>query len=147
VPPRDVALAATGDARVGAQLFTSIGCNICHVASITTSTPGTMINGGQFVVPAALGNKIIHPYSDFLLHDIGTGDGVVQNGGQATANKIRTAPLWGTRTRVRKMHDGLSLTFTDAILRHQGEARNVTAAFHALTPSQRNQIAVFLQSL
>jgi hypothetical protein len=39
-----------------------------------------VINGGAFVVPAALGNKIIHQYSDFVLHDVGAGDGIVQNG-------------------------------------------------------------------
>jgi CxxC motif-containing protein (DUF1111 family) len=81
------------------------------------------------------------------LHDIGTGDGIVQNGGQSTANKLRTMPLWGTRTRSRHMHDGESLTFTDAILRHAGEARNVTSRFRALTNAQRNQIVTFLQSL
>ena len=84
---------------------TQIGCNICHVTSITTSPAGTVINGGTFTVPAALGSKIIHPYSDFLLHNVGTGDGIVQNGGQATANMMRTAPLWGGRTRDRLMHD------------------------------------------
>jgi CxxC motif-containing protein (DUF1111 family) len=26
----------------------------------------------------ALANKVIHPYSDFLLHDVGTGDGIAQ---------------------------------------------------------------------
>ena len=146
-PPRDTALAATSDAINGSNLFNSIGCNICHVTSITTSSPGTVINGGRFTVPAALGNKIIHPYSDFLLHDIGTGDGIVQNGGQSTANKIRTVTLWGTRTRDRHMHDGLSLTFTDAILRHAGEATNVTNRFRGLTQTQRSQIVTFLQSL
>jgi CxxC motif-containing protein (DUF1111 family) len=98
-------------------------------------------------VPAALGNKIIHPYSDFLLHNIGTGDGIVQNGGQSTANKIRTMPLWGTRTRDRHMHDGLSLTFTDAILRHAGEATSTINTFRALSATQRSQIVTFLQSL
>ena len=53
-----------------------------------------------------------------MLHDIGTGDGIVQNGGATTRNKIRTAPLWGLRTRTRLMHDGQSLTIRDAILRH-----------------------------
>ena len=48
--------------------------------TLRTAQPGTVLNGGTFVVPAALGNKIIHPYSDFLLHDIGTGDGIVQAG-------------------------------------------------------------------
>src|SRR5262249_14601083 len=81
-PSRDTVLAATNDAIVGGQLFNAIGCNICHVTSITTAPAGTVINGGQFTVPAALGNKIIHPFGDFLLHDVGTGDGIVQNGGQ-----------------------------------------------------------------
>jgi CxxC motif-containing protein (DUF1111 family) len=147
VPPRDTVLAGTTDARAGATLFNQIGCNICHVTSITTAAAGTLINGSTFTIPAALGNKIIRPYSDFLLHDIGTGDGIVQNGGQGTANKIRTVTLWGTRTRDRHMHDGLSLTFTDAILRHGGEARGVTSNFRGLTNTQQNQIVTFLQSL
>jgi CxxC motif-containing protein (DUF1111 family) len=146
-PPRDAALAATSDAIAGAQLFSSIGCNICHLPSITTAPAGTVINGGAFTVPAALGNKIIHPYSDFLLHDIGTGDGIVQNGGQSTANKLRTSPLWGSRTHDRHMHDGLSVTFTDAILRHAGEAAGVISRFRNLTSTQRAQIITFLQSL
>jgi len=147
VPPRDTALAATSDAVIGAQLFASIGCNICHVSSITTAPAGTAINGGAFVVPSALGNKIIHPYSDFLLHDVGTGDGIVQNGGQSTANKLRTPPLWGSRTHDRHMHDGLSVTFTDAILRHGNEAQVVINRFRSLSSTQRAQIVTFLQSL
>jgi CxxC motif-containing protein (DUF1111 family) len=147
VPPRDGALAATADAINGASLFNSIGCNICHTPSITTAAAGTSINGGAFIVPAALGNKIIRPFSDFLLHDVGTGDGIVQNGGQSTRNKLRTPPLWGSRTHGRHMHDGESLTFTDAILRHAGEATFVINRFRNLTATQRNQIVVFLQSL
>ncbi|HEV2846065.1 MAG TPA: di-heme oxidoredictase family protein, partial [Thermoanaerobaculia bacterium] len=117
-PPRDLALANTTDARAGATLFTQIGCAHCHTATITTAPVGTVINGGKFVVPAALGDKIIHPYSDFMLHDVGTGDGIVQNGGQSTRNKLRTPPLWGLRTRSRFMHDGFNVTRNGAILRH-----------------------------
>jgi CxxC motif-containing protein (DUF1111 family) len=146
-PPRDTALAATPDARVGQQLFSQIGCNICHVASITTAPPGTLINGGKFSVPAALGSKVIHPYGDFLLHNVGTGDGIVQNGGQSTANKLRTAPLWGLRTRDRLMHDGESLTRNDAILRHGGEAAFVINNYRNLTNTQKNQLVTFLNSL
>lgn len=146
-PPRDSDIAQTFDARNGSALFSQIGCDICHVRNITTAPTGTQINGGALTIPAALGNKIIHPFSDFLLHDIGTGDGIVQNGGQSTRNKLRTLPLWGTRVRPRKMHDGASLTFTDAILRHAGEARVVTDKFRALTTAQRNQIVQFLRSL
>jgi CxxC motif-containing protein (DUF1111 family) len=147
VPPRDTALAATADAVAGSNLFDSIGCNTCHTRSITTSAAGTSINGGAFIVPAALGNKIIHPLSDFLLHDIGTGDGIVQNGGQGTANKLRTQPLWGVRTHPRHMHDGATLTFNESILRHAGEATTVINRYRNLTNAQRNQIIVFLQSL
>jgi len=146
-PPRDAALAATSDAIAGANLFSQIGCGICHTSSITTSTPGTVINGGAFTVPAALGNKIIHPYSDFLLHNIGTGDGIVQNGGQATANRLRTVPLWGVRTHDRHMHDGATLTFNEAILRHAGEATFVTNNYRSLSTTQQNQIITFLKSL
>jgi CxxC motif-containing protein (DUF1111 family) len=146
-PPRDTALANTSDAVTGANLFNAIGCNICHVTSITTAPAGTVINGGAFTVPAALGNKIIHPYSDFLLHNVGTGDGIVQNGGQSTANKLRTSPLWGIRTKSRLMHDLGSLTRNDAILRHGGEATGVTNNYRSLSTTQKNQLITFLNSL
>lgn len=146
-PPRDTALAATGDALAGSALFDQIGCNICHVRSMTTAAPGTSINGGALTVAAALGNRIIHPFSDFLLHDIGTGDGIVQNGGQSTANKLRTQPLWGVRTHDRHMHDGTSLTFNESILRHAGEATFVTNRYRNLTSTQQSQLVTFLKSL
>ena len=146
-PPRDTELAATPDAIAGGNIFNSIGCNICHVTSITTAPAGTVINGGQFTVPPALGGKVIHPYGDFLLHDIGTGDGIVQNGGQVTANKMRTAPLWGLRTKDRLMHDLLSFTRNDAILRHAGEATGVVNNYRNLSTTQKNQLMVFLNSL
>jgi CxxC motif-containing protein (DUF1111 family) len=146
-PPRDTALAGTADAIAGSNLFNQIGCSICHTPSITTSAPGTIINGGALVVDQALGNKIIRPFGDFLLHDIGTGDGIVQNGGQSTRNKVRTMPLWGVRTHSRHMHDAATLTFTESILRHGGEAQIVTVAFQLLSATQRNQIITFLKSL
>lgn len=147
VPPRDADLAVTPDAQEGEQIFHSVGCDICHVSSMTTAPAGTAINGGAFKVPEALGNKVIHPYSDFLLHNVGTGDGIVQNGPQITANKLRTTPLWGLRTRSRLMHDLLSATREDAILRHGGEAAFVTSNFRALTPRQKKQLLAFLDSL
>jgi CxxC motif-containing protein (DUF1111 family) len=146
-PPRDAVLASTGAARAGSDLFDAIGCAVCHVRSITTAPAGTRINGGQFTVPPALGNKVIHPFSDFLLHDVGTGDGIVQNGGQSTRNKLRTPPLWGVRTRSRLMHDGGSLNFSEAILRHRGEATGVVNAYQALSSTQTNQLLAFLKSL
>lgn len=147
VPPRDNQLANTPDAQMGSMLFDQVGCALCHTRSITTAPPGTYLNGGTFVVSEALGNKVIHPFSDYLLHDVGTGDGIVQNGGPETAKKIRTAPLWGLRTRTRLMHDGQSLTPQDAILRHAGEASFVIGNFNRLAPPQRNQLLTFLRSL
>jgi CxxC motif-containing protein (DUF1111 family) len=98
-------------------------------------------------VPPALGDKILHPYSDFLLHDVGTGDGIVQNGGPSTRTKIRTAPLWGLRVRTRFMHDGETLTRGEALLRHQGEATAVIDRYRQLTDAQKMQLDKFLGSL
>ena len=146
-PARDAAVASTADALAGDQLFQQTGCNICHVSTIVTARTGSVINGGKFRIPSALGDKIIHPYSDFLLHDVATGDGIVQNGGQSTRNRVRTAPLWGLRTRTRLMHDGVSVTFSDAILRHGGEASFVIDNYRALTSNQKKQLLAFLGSL
>jgi CxxC motif-containing protein (DUF1111 family) len=147
VPPRDLVAAISWPAQEGARLFEAIGCGTCHVSTIATAPAGTMINGGTLVVPDTLGNKIIHPFGDFLLHDVGTGDGIVQNGGQETASKMRTAPLWGLRMRNRLMHDGNSLTFENAIERHQGEADNASDNFRRLLPRQKNALMAFLHSL
>src|SRR5215469_4016686 len=146
-PSRDNALAATSDAVAGRSLFDSIGCDICHVMSITTASVGTVINGGAFTVPAALGNKVIHPFGDFLLHNVGTGDDIVQNGGQASADYMRTPPLWGVRTRDRLIHDGETLTRNEAILRHAGEATFVINNYRSLSTNQKNQLITFLNSL
>src|SRR4029077_10608395 len=75
-PPQDAALASTPAAQAGQRLFEQIGCGLCHVSTIVTAPSGTVIDGGTFTVPEALGDKIIHPFSDFLLHDVGTGDGI-----------------------------------------------------------------------
>ena len=147
VPPRDTVLAATPAALKGGELFRQVGCNVCHVESMTTAPVGTVIDGGMFTVPEALGDKLIHPFSDFLLHDIGTGDGVVQVGPQDTANKLRTVPLWGLRTKARFMHDLKSLSLDNAISRHDGEAHDPARRFKELSPEDRAALITFLQSL
>jgi CxxC motif-containing protein (DUF1111 family) len=106
-----------------------------------------LINGGALTVSMALGNKRIRPYGDFLLHDIGTGDGIVENGGQATRNQIRTAPLWGVRARGRLMHDGLSFDLNDAIQRHGNQASQARANFNGLSSKNRDRVLAFLLSL
>jgi CxxC motif-containing protein (DUF1111 family) len=146
-PPRGE---ITPEAIKGAKRFNALGCAVCHVSTLITAEQGTIINAGAFQVPEALGSMIIHPYSDFMLHDIGTGDGIPitplpQHAD--TANKMRTAPLWGLRTRNRLMHDGLSFTFNEAIQRHQGQAADVTAAFNLLSDEEKGWLYAFLKSL
>jgi CxxC motif-containing protein (DUF1111 family) len=157
-PPRDPDIIAqfSADVTAGAQLFSAMldangnlqhSCAACHVPSIVTAKPCTVINGGTFSVPVALGSKVIRPFGDFLLHDIGTGDFIVQNGGPITRTRVRTAPLWGVRTRDRLMHDGESLTFNEAILRHAGEAQSVINRYQLLNGTQKRQLITFLESL
>ena len=166
-PARDVRQAATAAARKGETLFTTVGCDICHVPTMTTAAAGTVVNGGKFAIPEALGNKTFHPYSDFLLHDVGTGDGIViaqaehygrhmqqikwkdisPESWRSTANRMRTAPLWGVRTHPMLMHDGASMTFREAILRHRGEGREVTERFERLSQADQQAIVEFLKSL
>jgi len=166
-PTRDARLSATAAAQRGEALFAKIGCSVCHVPTLTTARAGTAVNGAKFIVPDALGNKTFHPYSDYLLHDIGTGDGVaiamVEHYGrhvyetrwqdmpldptQLSANRMRTAPLWGVRMRSMLMHDGASLTFRDAITRHRGEASDVTKRFEGSSKQEQEAILAFLGSL
>ena len=166
-PALDARQAATAAAKTGATLFAKVGCDICHVPALTTAPAGTVVNGGKFTIPDALGNKTFYPYSDFLLHDIGTGDGIVipqeeqygkrvhqikwknmsPEAHRSTANRLRTAPLWGVRTHPMLMHDGASLTFRDAITRHRGEASEVTERFQRLSQADQQAIVEFLKSL
>ena len=163
-PPQDTNPPNPAAVQDGANLFNQIGCAICHQQSFTTAAAGTFIaglgvDGSGETVPAALGGQIIEPYSDFLLHNIGTGDGIVDGGDlgditvtdgtslQTTAQYMRTPPLWGVRVRSRLMHDGESVTFNDAIQRHAGEATAVKNAFNALTAQQKSDVVAFLKSL
>jgi CxxC motif-containing protein (DUF1111 family) len=146
-PPVDPVLLTTRAAQAGSALFNTIGCAVCHTRSITTATPGTLINGGAARVSNALGNKVIHPLGDFLLHDLGTGDGIVQNGGAGSRNRVRTAPLWGLRARGRFMHDGLSFSIQDAIARHGNQGAPARAGFNALSAADKARLLTFLAAL
>jgi CxxC motif-containing protein (DUF1111 family) len=166
-PARDAQLAGSTTAQRGLALFNKVGCATCHVERLTTASAGTKINGGTYAIPPALGSVIFYPYGDFLMHDIGTGDGILQavpehyghrvfqqmagylskQDFESSRNKIRTAPLWGVRLRPRLMHDGTSLTFLEAITRHRGEATHVTQQFEKLKRPDQEAIIEFLKSL
>jgi CxxC motif-containing protein (DUF1111 family) len=138
----------TADALAGETVFNQVGCAICHTPTYRTSPAGTPINGGTFKVPAALGDKTIHPYSDFLLHDVGTGDGIpISPDLASTANQMRTAPLWALRTRSRLMHDGLTFTLRDAVERHAGQAAGVVSNYEATSDNDKATLEAFLNSL
>ena len=120
----------------GERVFERIGCNSCHTATLR-SGPSDI---------AALDRKVYHPYSDFLLHDMGAlGDGIEQ--GIAKGSEIRTAPLWGLRVRTKLLHDGRASTIEEAILAHDGQGRGAREAFRSLRREQRNALLSFLRSL
>ncbi len=74
-PARDETAAATPEAKNGEELFVKIGCASCHVQTIVTGkSPASP--GGPGLHPDAVESRTIHPFSDFLLHDVGTGDGI-----------------------------------------------------------------------
>jgi len=144
VPPRGP---ITAQVIQGQAIFERIGCAGCHVETLVTAPAGTAIHGAFYVLSDAIGGKQIHPFGDFLLHDIGTGDGIVQNGPPDTQYKVRTMPLWGLRTRTQLLHDGSAGTYSEAIERHEREAADEAFRFRRLGPAQKKLLYQFLESL
>jgi CxxC motif-containing protein (DUF1111 family) len=122
-------------ARAGEGLFIAIGCAVCHTPVLMTAADRNPL----------FDRMAVALYSDLLLHDVGTGDGIVQ--ASARANEIRTPALWGLRFRRPLLHDGSAATPADAILRHSGEAEGALKAFLSLPLASRQQILAFLGSL
>jgi CxxC motif-containing protein (DUF1111 family) len=136
----------------GTKTFTSIGCASCHVTQFKTSTNSEL---------AEARSQLIMPYSDFLLHDMGTGlaDGFTE--GLATGSMFKTPPLWGLgltqwvagaeRTgntiKFGYLHDGRAATVTEAVLWHDGEGAASRARFQALSTADRTALLAFLDSL
>jgi CxxC motif-containing protein (DUF1111 family) len=132
-PPRGP---VTRQVSAGSFWFDRVGCDDCH-------TP-TLVSGPSPV--AALSKKVFHPFSDFLLHDMGRlGDGIVQ--GDARAREMRTAPLWGIRTRTALLHDGRAATIEAAIRAHDGQGRFARENFFRLNGGARAALVAFVNSL
>ena len=93
----------------------------------------------------AFDRKPVALYSDLLLHDVGTGDGIEQ--AAASAGEIRTPALWGLRFRRPLLHDGSAATSGDAILRHDHEASAVAERYRRLSLPEQQQLLAFLNSL
>jgi CxxC motif-containing protein (DUF1111 family) len=123
----------------GGTVFNRIGCAQCHLLK-DYKTPANPLNG----VPA---NFTFRPRSDFLLHDIGTGDGIGNDGdSRAKTNMLRTPPLWGLHLRTRLLHDGTATTIEQAIAKHGGQATASRTAFNALSASDRNAMLTAMKS-
>jgi CxxC motif-containing protein (DUF1111 family) len=130
--PRDLSAGQTG---TGAQVFAAIGCSSCHTPSLTTGPSANPL----------FDRRAVTLFSDLLLHDVGTGDGIEQ--GSATASEIRTPALWGLRLRRPLLHDGSAATIEDAVSRHAGEADLARRGFERLGDADRSALAAFLRSL
>lgn len=123
----------------GGTVFNRIGCAGCHLLKDYV-TPSNPPNG----VP---GNFVFRPRTDFLIHDIGTGD-LIGNDGDSTARTrlMRTAPLWGLHHRTRFLHDGRATSITQAIQLHAGQATTARNNFNALGTSDRNAMLTAMMS-
>jgi CxxC motif-containing protein (DUF1111 family) len=116
----------------GEALFISTGCASCHTPMLMTARNSNPV----------FDRKPVPLFSDLLLHDVGTGDGIPQ--ADADATEIRTPALWGLRFRRPLLHDGSASTYEDAIHRHGGEAGQVTERYYALPDAAREEILGFL---
>jgi CxxC motif-containing protein (DUF1111 family) len=121
--------------RDGERIFQGIGCAACHVPALVTGPNANSVFNRQNV-PL---------FSDLLLHDIGTGDGIQQ--ANATADEIRTPALWGVRLRRPLMHDGSAATVESAIGQHRNEAELARRGFDQLSAEDRKRLLAFLHSL
>jgi CxxC motif-containing protein (DUF1111 family) len=125
----------------GAAAFANAGCVGCHFPGPYT-TPSAPANG----VP---GGVQFFPFSDFLVHDMGSlGDGIGNDGDPvAKTRQMRTAPLWGLRFRTKFLHDGRATTVTAAIQAHAGQGAAAAAAFNALSASDKSAMLRSLNAI
>jgi CxxC motif-containing protein (DUF1111 family) len=126
---------ADDSTRAGERVFEAIGCSSCHVPLLTTGASANPL----------FHRKQVPLFSDLLLHDVGTGDGIQQ--GAAHPEEIRTPALWGLRVRRPLLHDGSAATIGDAIVRHANEAGLARRGYAALSEEARQRLLAFLRSL
>lgn len=140
----------------GEQKFYEAKCHLCHVTTLHTRPRGATLLGGTEL--PWLGSQTIHPYSDFLLHDMGSeimGSGLNDNycSGLARGNEWRTTPLWGIGLQKKVnghtyfLHDGRARNFTEAIMWHGGEGEASKNIFKNMPKGDRNALVKFLESL
>jgi CxxC motif-containing protein (DUF1111 family) len=121
--------------REGERIFAAIGCAACHIPVLMTGSHGNPL----------FDRRPVELFSDLLLHDVGTGDGIPQ--AAAEPAEIRTPALWGLRFRRPLLHDGRAATVAEAIAQHRNEAELARSGFARLTVEERQRLLVFLSSL
>ena len=123
----------------GKQSFRQLGCTACHTPRyVTASRPGQ----------PELSEQTIWPFTDLLLHDMGTALDDQHPDFEATGREWRTPPLWGLSSRrPHYLHDGRARTLAEAILWHDGEAAAAQRAFKALPATERQDLINYLESL
>jgi CxxC motif-containing protein (DUF1111 family) len=122
-------------ARIGEQVFAALGCPACHTPSLQTGPSGNPL----------FHHRQVPLFSDLLLHDIGTGDGIAQ--GVAAPEEIRTPALWGLRFRRPYLHDGSAGTLEESIGRHGNEADLSRRGYERASEGDRAALLAFLRSL
>lgn len=128
----------------GEKLFEQARCAQCHQPQLKT--------GANAAFPA-LANRVFHPYTDLLLHDMGDGLADGRPDFKAGGRDWRTAPLWGiglsrqVNGSTHLLHDGRARNVTEAILWHGGEAQAARDAFAGFTRSDREALVAFVNSL
>lgn len=131
-PPRGT---ITGEALRGERIFADIGCATCHRPQLETGPSANPV----------FDRRPVPLFSDLLLHDIGTGDGIEQ--AAAKGEEIRTPALWGLRFRRPLLHDGSAATIEDAMGRHHVEGEASRQKFTTLPREQSAELVAFLKSL
>ncbi|MGC2110470.1 MAG: di-heme oxidoredictase family protein [Candidatus Korobacteraceae bacterium] len=131
----------------GSQIFSQIGCNLCHTQSFTT---------GQSSV-AARSNIQANLYSDLLLHHMGPTLADYVSQGVAHGDEFRIAPLWGLGQRIFFfLHDGRTKDLVQVIQDHfssgnrtypSSEANSVVNNYNHLSASDQQDLLNFLRSL
>ena len=125
----------TEEAAWGERLFSSMGCATCHIPILHTGPADNLL----------FSERAVPLFSDLLLHDVGTGDGIAQEA--ALPNELRTPPLWGLRLRRPLLHDGSAATPEQAIEAHKAEAESASREFEELSEQERAALLAFLDSL
>ena len=136
-PAREIAAGALRDTLArGERIFREIGCAACHVATMTAGA----------VAGATGDHRVIHAYTDLLLHDMGPELASICSE-TAGPGVWRTTPLMGLRFRQTYLHDGRALRIDGAIQLHGGEAARARRAWEALPPRRRDLVVRFVHSL